>query len=285
MIAAGCDVGSLSAKAVLLEDGEIIATHVIFARPDPAESAEEVMGLCLEKAGLGFDSIDYCVATGYGRNQIPFAKEKASEIACHGKGAQTILPSVRMVIDIGGQDAKAIRLDDKGNVTRYVYNDKCASGTGRFLEIMAGAMGIAVSEMGEISTHAVNPVTISNQCVVFAETEIISLINEGRELPDIISGLHRAMAHRVASLAKGIELEDDITMTGGVAKNTGMYSSLEEALGRPLKQVTSDPQTIGALGAAMFAHDALTGKTNNIQTIIPLRATAHKTCAFDMAQS
>lgn len=164
-----------------------------------------------------------------------------------------------MVIDIGGQDAKAIRLDAQGNVIRYAYNDKCASGTGRFLEIMAGALGVPLEDMGGISLSSGNPVTISNQCVVFAETEIISLINDGRALPDIVAGLHRAMAHRVASLARGIELDREITMTGGVAKNTGMFAALQEALGVRLTALEVDPQIIGALGAAVMARDLPAG--------------------------
>jgi predicted CoA-substrate-specific enzyme activase len=165
-----------------------------------------------------------------------------------------------MVIDIGGQDAKAIRLDENGNVIRYAYNDKCASGTGRFLEVMAGALGVELEKMGELSFQAKNPVTISNQSVVFAETEIISLINDGRNLADIICGLHRAMAHRVASLAMGIELEKELTITGGVAKNMGMLAALREALGIEIREMDADPQIMGALGAALFAREALQGE-------------------------
>jgi predicted CoA-substrate-specific enzyme activase len=259
MIAAGCDVGSLSAKAVILENGTIKASHVIFARPEPEESAQEVMGAALTKAGLKMEDIGCCVGTGYGRKSIPFAHSIESEIACHGRGAQWLMPEIRMVIDIGGQDAKAIRLDESGNVIRYAYNDKCASGTGRFLEIMAGAMGISLDDMGGISFQARNPVTISNQCVVFAETEIISLINDGRDRADIVAGLHRAMAHRVASLAKGIELDREIAMTGGVAKNPGMFAALQDALGVTISRVNTDPQVIGALGAAVIARELLSG--------------------------
>ena len=264
MIVAGCDVGSLSAKAVIMKNDDILASHVIFAKPEPEDSAREVIGTALDKAGLSLKNIVQCVGTGYGRNSIPFAHSVESEIACHGRGAQWLMPEVRMVIDIGGQDAKAIRLDAGGNVIRYAYNDKCASGTGRFLEVMAGALGISIEEMGEISSRAKNPITISNQCVVFAETEIISLINKGTGLSDIVSGLHRAMAHRVASLAKGIELERNVTMTGGVAKNTGMFSALEEALGVKIMKMDTDPQLMGALGAAIFARKAIEQKGSRI---------------------
>ncbi|MBN1471850.1 MAG: 2-hydroxyglutaryl-CoA dehydratase [Syntrophaceae bacterium] len=257
MIVAGCDVGSLTAKAVIMQGNEIKAAHVIRAKSHPEESAREVMGKVLELAGFVLDEISYCVGTGYGRASIPFANVVESEIACHGRGAQWQMPSVRMVIDIGGQDAKAIRLDEKGNVIRYVYNDKCASGTGRFLEVMADALNIDITEMGAVSLSSQNPISISNQCVIFAETEIVSLINEGKNMADIVSGLHNALAHRVAALAKGIELQEDIVMTGGVAKNEGMFIALEKALGRKIKNIERDPQINGALGAAIFAAERL----------------------------
>jgi predicted CoA-substrate-specific enzyme activase len=263
MIVAGCDVGSLTAKAVIIKDGEILSSHVMRTESIPEKSANEVMDKVLEKAGLSIDSIKYCVGTGYGRNQISFASAVESEIACHGKGAQWHMPSVRMVIDIGGQDAKAIRLDEKGNVVRYGYNDKCASGTGRFLEVMAEALGVNLSDMGAVSLESKNPISMSNQCVVFAETEAISLINEGRPLADLISGLHKALAHRVAALAKSIELEEDITMTGGVAKNIGMFDALEKALGKPIRRIATDPQINGAIGAAIFALEALKSGVKN----------------------
>jgi predicted CoA-substrate-specific enzyme activase len=257
MIVAGCDVGSLTAKAVIMKNNEILAAKVIRAKSHPEESAREVMNQALQEAGLVMDEVSYCVGTGYGRASIPFAKTVESEISCHGRGAQWQMPSVRMVIDIGGQDAKAIRLDEKGNVIRYVYNDKCASGTGRFLEVMADALNLDITDMGEVSLSSQNPISISNQCVIFAETEIVSLINEGKNMADIVSGLHNALAHRVAALAKGIELQEDIVMTGGVAKNKGMFISLEKALGKLIKMTERDPQINGALGAAIFAAERL----------------------------
>ena len=257
MIVAGCDVGSLTAKAVIMRGDEILAARVMRAKSHPEESANEIMDQALEQAGLVMEEISYCVGTGYGRASIPFARSVESEIACHGKGAQWQMPSVRMVIDIGGQDAKAIRLDDQANVIRYVYNDKCASGTERFLKVMADALNIDLNNMGEVSLSSQNPISISNQCVIFAETEIVSLVNEGRDIADIINGLHHALAHRVAALAKGIELQDDIVMTGGVAKNKGMFAALEKALGKKIKDLDRDPQINGALGAAIFAAERL----------------------------
>jgi len=260
MITAGCDLGSLTAKAVILKDREIIAKEIMGVSARPEQSALIIMELACGAAGINLENIDQLVATGYGRKHIPFVNSVESEIVCHARGAIHQAPGTRTVIDIGGQDAKAINIDDKGEVIRYVYNDKCASGTGRFLEIIAEALDVPLEELGDLSQESTATLTISNQCVVFAETEIISLINEGREVPDIISALHRAFANRAASLARGIGVEEEVLMTGGVAKNQGMFSALAGALGIDLKAV-SDPQINGALGAALIAEDNLTGKS------------------------
>lgn len=258
MITAGCDIGSLTAKAVILKDGKMLASEVVLASAQPEKSATEVMTLALEKAGIKMEDIAYCVGTGYGRKHIPFMNGEESEIACHARGAVWQVPSARTVVDIGGQDAKAIRVDNQGNVERYIYNDKCASGTGRFLEIIADSLEIKLEDMGALSEKATEKLTLSNQCVVFAETEIISLVNEGKEIADIVSALHQAVANRAASLARGILVEPDAVMTGGVAKNSGMFSALERALGVKLHKV-ENPQINGALGAALFAADKANG--------------------------
>src|SRR6056297_570744 len=257
MIVAGCDVGSLTAKAVILKNGGRLCAAVIRAKPRPSDSADEVMQLALADAGLALDDIDYMVGTGYGREQIPFVHSVESEISCHAKGAWHIAPASRMVIDIGGQDAKATRMDENGRVARFVYNDKCAAGTGRFLEVMADALEVPLAAMGEISRQAGRVLEISSQCVVFAESEIISLINEGREIPDILKALHRAMANRIISLAKSIGVAPEIAITGGVAKNVGVYEALEEKLKMPVQTLRVDPQLNGALGAAVMAREAL----------------------------
>ncbi len=255
MIVSGCDVGSLTTKAVIMKDGDILASRVILSTANPRHSAEEVMELALRDAKLSRDDVEYSVGTGYGRNQVPFANRVESEISCHGKGAWWCLPSVRTVIDIGGQDAKAIKLDENGNVVRYTYNDKCASGTGRFLEIMAEVLEVKLEDMGEIGRQAKEDIGISSQCVIFAETEIISLVNEGKDLPDILNSLHRAMANRITSLAKSIGVEQDVAITGGVAKNAGVYHALAETLKTPLQALKIDPQINGALGAAILAQE------------------------------
>jgi len=257
MIVAGCDIGSLTAKAVLMQNEEILSTAMIRSTPKPQESAKLVMNSAMEAAGLSMDDISYAVGTGYGKSQISFVDSVESEIACHGRGAWWNVPSIRTVIDIGGQDAKVIRVDEHGNVTRYSYNDKCAAGTGRFLEVIAEALDVELEEMGALSLKSTEKVNISNQCVVFAETEVVSLINEGKEVADIINGLSRAMASRAASLAKGIGVEQDVAFTGGVAKNGGVALALGQALGYPLKALSIDPQINGALGAALIAQENL----------------------------
>ena len=259
MIVAGCDVGSLTAKAVIMEERKILACEIILAGTKPAVSAQEVMDKTLQKAGLSMDKIAWCVGTGYGRKQIPFANGEESEIVCHGRGAVWAAPSVRTIVDIGGQDAKAIKVDARGNVIRYIYNDKCASGTGRFLEIMADALGIALDDLGKLARNATDPVTLSNQCVVFAETEIISLVNEGRNVTDIIAGLHRALANRAAAMVGSIVAEEEVAMTGGVAKNAGMFRALETALGVPIRRI-EHPQLNGAIGAALLARAIATAR-------------------------
>ena len=260
MIVAGCDIGSLTAKAVIMENGKTLSDAVMRVKTRPAESATEIMQMALDKAGLTANDISYVVGTGYGREHIPFVDQVESEISCHAKSAWRIMPSVRMVIDIGGQDAKATRMDDNGNVARYIYNDKCASGTGRFLEVMAEAMEIPLSEMGAIGAKSTEKLRISNQCVIFAETEVVSLINEGKEIPDIVNALHHAMAKRVAALARSIEVKEDVVMTGGVAKNIGVVSTLEKMIGKRIKKARkADPQIAGAIGAALLSMEKVNG--------------------------
>lgn len=256
MIVAGCDVGSLTAKAAVLRDGRLAGSAVLPASACPEDAGREALALAAAEAGVLVEEIAWCVGTGYGRRHLPFAQAVESEIACHGRGAVWQAPEVRTVVDIGGQDAKAIKVDADGNVVQYVYNDKCASGTGRFLEIIAEALDIRLGDLGEIAERSTEALTLSNQCVVFAETEMISLVNQGREIPDIVQALHQAVANRAASLARGILVNPPVTMTGGVARNQGMFKALGRALGTELVRV-EHPQINGALGAALLAMDAV----------------------------
>lgn len=254
MITAGCDVGSRTAKAVIFENNTIITSAVISAKLDPVDSAQSVMKLALEQAGLSLDDIKKIVGTGYGQQEIPFAHTCESEIVCHAKGAFWNIPTARMIVDIGGQDSKAIKLDNDGKVIRYSYNDKCAAGTGRFLEIMADALRVELDEMGECGKSYKEEISISNQCVIFAETEVVSLINAETEVADILNALHCSLGKRVASQVRSLIVEEDVIMTGGVAKNIGVFDALSQGLGVALKQLEEiDPQINGALGAALIA--------------------------------
>lgn len=256
MITLGCDLGSTTAKAVILENNTVLASAVIPARLDPIVSAEEVIALCLHRANLTRDRIGGIVGTGYGQQQIPFVSRRESEIVCHAKGAFFHHPTARTIIDIGGQDSKVIKLDANGNVLQYSYNDKCAAGTGRFLEIMADALGVSLEDMGETGLTCTERLTISNQCVIFAETEVVSLMNEEKEPGDILNALFRAMANRVCSQARTLTIDNDVIMTGGVAKNIGVFQALSQSLGVALKTLPDlDPQINGALGAALLAQE------------------------------
>jgi predicted CoA-substrate-specific enzyme activase len=256
MIYAGCDVGSLTAKAVIMKDDQIIGKGLIKAKAIPEESSKEAIDLALAEAGLKLDDIDYTITTGYGKDQIPFSNGSQSEIACHARGAWWCKPTTRTVIDIGGQDAKAIRVDSVGNVVNYRYNDKCATGTGRFLEVMAKALEVELDEMGSVGEKSTKKLNLSNQCVIFAETEVVSLINEGEAVADIVQGLNRSLTGRVAALARSIGTEDEVVFTGGVAKNKGVFQALEKALKCKLVPINGhDPQLNGALGASLLAKE------------------------------
>ncbi len=255
MIVAGCDVGSLSAEAVIMKDGLIISFEIIRVRPRPEQSASDVMSAALLKCGLSFDDIDYCISTGYGREKILFANSNISEISCHGRGAQWLIPSVRTVIDVGGQDCKVIRIDGKGNLLNFIMNDKCAAGTGRFFEVMSKTLGVSLEDFAELSLRSKNPLPISSQCSIFTETEALCYVNEGKNLSDIAAGINQAMASRVKDLIRRIDIKEDICFTGGVAKNIGVLKSIEEILGVEIKKIHKDPQIIGALGAAIIAKE------------------------------
>jgi len=257
MIVAGCDVGSLSAEAVIMRDGSIVSSQIIRVRPRPEQSAKEVMDSALSEAGLAYEDIDYCVSTGYGRERIPFANSSVSEISCHGKGAQWLAPAVRTVIDVGGQDCKAIRVDEGGKLVNFAMNDKCAAGTGRFLEFMAKVLGVGIEDLGPKSLVAEKPIAITNVCSIFAESEVLHYHYERRDIADIAAGINSAMAERVNALVQRVGVEREICITGGVAKNTGVVKNLEETLQLTAQKLDVDPQLVGAVGACLFARDEL----------------------------
>jgi predicted CoA-substrate-specific enzyme activase len=219
------------------------------------------MKLALSQAKLTPDDIEYSVGTGYGREQVDFVNETVSEIACHGKGAWLFLPSTRTVFDIGGQDCKAMKLDRNGRVVKFIANDKCASGTGRFLEVMARVLDMDLDELGRLSAKAKSPVKLASTCTVWAQADVIKYVNSGHSLEDIGAGINSAMANRVAILASSIKVEPDACMTGGVAKNIGVVDSMEKIIGHRIKRMRrADPQLAGAIGAAVFAQEKVDGR-------------------------
>jgi len=251
---AGCDVGSLTSKAVIMQEGKIIASTIIKSKPRPKDSADAVMDAALKDAGISKDDIAYIIGTGYGRDKIEFVHEVISEITCHGKGAHWLLPSVETVIDIGGQDCKTMKIDEYGQVVKFTANDKCASGTGRFLEVMSKVLGVSVDDLGKLSLKAKSPITLASTCTVWAQADVIKYINSGVPIEDIGAGINTAMAARVAILVNSLKPQGDILMTGGVAKNIGVVSTLEKLLGVKIKKARkADPQIAGAIGAALLA--------------------------------
>jgi predicted CoA-substrate-specific enzyme activase len=250
----GCDIGSLTSKAVVLHGRRVVARSIIKSTADPARSAQTVTEHVLAAAGLQRGDVATFIATGYGRDTVPFADTTISEIACHGRGARFMLPSARTVIDIGGQDCKVIRLDRQGAVSRFVANDKCASGTGRFLEVMARVLGVAIEDLGAMSARARAAVTLASACTVWAQADVIRHLSDGVPPEEIAAGINAAMATRTVTLLNSVQPEADVCMTGGVAKNTGVFTAIERQAGIRLKRLRRhDPQLAGAIGAALFA--------------------------------
>ncbi len=252
MFVAGVDVGAATAKAVILSDETLIGFSVMPTGYDVAAAAHEVTRKTLDKAGVTMDDLTYVVSTGYGRNAVDFSKKAVTEIICHAKGVNWMLPQAKTVIDIGGQDSKVIGIGDDGIVSNFVMNDKCAAGTGRFLEVMAGILHVDISEMGPISMKGLDPCSISSTCTVFAESEMVTLRAQGRSREDIIAGIHKAMSHRVVIMGRSVGFRNEIVFTGGVAKNIGIKKALEEEINCGIK-IPEEPQIMGALGAALMA--------------------------------
>jgi len=252
---AGIDIGSLSAEAVIINNKEVLSHSIIPTGAESAKTAQKALGIALERINpVTMQDIRYIVATGYGRGIVPFAHQNITEISCHARGAHFLFPSVRTILDMGGQDCKAIRCDSNGKMVNFVMNDKCAAGTGRFLEIMSRALDIPLDEIGPLSLRAEKECTISSRCAVFAKSEVLSLNRSGVPKEEILSGVHEAISQRMVELLSRVGVEKDFAMTGGVAKNLGVVKKIEMKIGLPVV-IPSEPQIIGALGAALFARD------------------------------
>ena len=249
----GIDVGARTTKAVVLgEDSAILGRALQRSGPHPVRTAELVRDDALRAAGLERDDLAAVVATGYGRGSIAFASQVFTEITCHARGVCHLLPDVRTIVDIGGQDSKIIFLDDRGLVCDFAMNERCAAGTGRFLEVLADIVHVPLERMADEARRAASPVRISSTCAVFAESEVVGLLSRGTPAPDIVAGVHEALAKRVVALCRGIRARPPIAFTGGGALNGGMVEALSRALGEEVL-VPERPQTTGALGAALIA--------------------------------
>ncbi|MHB1419196.1 MAG: acyl-CoA dehydratase activase [Bacillota bacterium] len=251
-IVAGVDVGSLSTDVVILKDRQIIASIVDYTGVNGSKTARRLFQECLDKLAMKENDVRFIVSTGYGRERVDFANARVTEISCHAKGANYFFPQARTIIDIGGQDSKVIKVNEKGEVLKFAMNDKCAAGTGRFLEIMARALEIELEELADYSTKAYKKLAISSMCTVFAESEVISLLAQGNCRENIIAGLHQSIVQRLVGLVARVGLEEVVVMTGGVAKNKGIVQELCEQMRKEIV-LPPEPQIIGALGAARFA--------------------------------
>lgn len=252
---AGVDVGSATTKAVLVDDAGRVRAHTLRrSGGNLAGAAEQVLEEALAEAGAAESSLDAVIATGYGRESVQRRTRAITEITCHARGAHALNPNIHSVIDIGGQDSKAIALDAQGAVRKFEMNDKCAAGTGRFLEVMARTLEVDLAEIGPVALEADAPARISSTCTVFAESEVVSLLAQGESVPRILAGLCLAISQRVNSLAQRVGMAPGVMMTGGVAKNAGVVHYIQEAIGYPVA-VPEEPQTVGALGAALLARE------------------------------
>jgi predicted CoA-substrate-specific enzyme activase len=254
MLVAGIDIGSITTEALLLDNEKGVVEYTILQTgADSRKTAERALQQVLASQGKQTSDVSYAVATGCGRKRASFAQQTVTEITCLAKGVNYLFPDARTIVDIGGQDTKVIRVDEKGRVVEFEMNDKCAAGTGRFIEVMAKALNADLENVGEISLNFKKELTISSICTVFAESEVISLVSEGEELEDILYGIHKAIADRTLGLISRLGgIEPQVVMAGGVAKNIGVVKALEKALNTPIT-IHKEPQIIGALGAAILS--------------------------------
>ena len=265
---AGVDVGSTQTKAVIIDRNRtIVGRALLDMEASMVTIAQDAYQAALKNADITEDQVEYVAATGYGRYKVTFGDEQVTEISCHARGAVHLFPKTRTVIDIGGQDTKAIRVGPEGQVEDFTMNDKCAAGTGSFLGAASYALELPLSELGPLSLKSTNPVRITTTCTVFAESEIISHLAKGCLPEDVLMGVHQAITSRCVSLARRVGIASEATFTGGVSRNIAMVALLAEQLGIPIN-VSPDAQFIGALGAALFAHDRAFGSETQIATAV-----------------
>ncbi len=253
--AAGVDVGSTQTKAVVVnEELEMIATCLIETGANVTKAAEDAFKACIEGKGILEQEVEWVIGTGYGRYKVTFGNAQVTEISCHGRGAAHIFPGTRTVLDMGGQDTKAIRVSEGGEIADFCMNDKCAAGTGRFLGASANALDISLDDLGGTALESDKGVQISTTCTVFAESEVLAWLGKGKKVQDILWGVHESIAKRSMGLMRRVGIESEITFTGGVSRNTAMVKALEDVLDLKLN-VSDRCHYAGALGAALFAMD------------------------------
>jgi benzoyl-CoA reductase subunit A len=272
MLTMGLDLGSCAAKCVILEDGRLLTYGKAEAGPESTSTAHAAVDAAVHRTGelssgnrlqlpdvrtdhLRIEDMDYIVATGYGRAVVPFAHATVTEISCHGRGAHWLVPGVSTVLDMGGQDCKGVRVNERGEVTNFVVNDKCAAGTGRFIEIIADALKVPLAEVGELSLSSTKTIAFNTVCTVFVKNEALALMKQGVSKADILAGLHEVISQRVVTLLKRVGIEDKFVVTGGIARNVGVVSKIGEKLEGLELTVPAEPQIVGAVGAALFAFD------------------------------
>jgi predicted CoA-substrate-specific enzyme activase len=268
----GIDIGSRSAKCVILEDGQLLTYGQIETGPDSLETAYSVVAAAVDRRSglwgetrlqlpdadttlLRIEDMDYIVSTGYGRAVVPFAHASLTEISCHGRGAHWFVPGVSTILDMGGQDCKAIRVNERGEVTKFVMNDKCAGGTGRFMEIIADVLKVPLFEIGELSLTSTKDVPFSSVCAVYAKSEAVAFMRQGMCKADILAGLHESISKRVLGLLRAVGIRDKFVITGGIARNVGVVARIGEKVGAVRIHIPPEPMIAGAMGAALFASD------------------------------
>jgi len=272
MLTMGIDIGSRSTQCVILEDGQLLTYGNIETGPNSTENSRAAVEAAIHRrdelwgeyrmqlpntdtSHLRIEDMAYIVATGYGRVVVPFANANITEISCHARGAHWFVPGVSTILDMGGQDCKGIRVNERGEVTKFIMNDKCAGGTGRFMEIIAAIIQLPLPEIGPISLESTKKIPFNTICAVFAKSEAVALMKDGASKADILAGLHEAISARVLALLKRVGIEEKFVITGGIAKNVGVVRKVEDKLGGLKATIPAEPQIAGALGAALFALD------------------------------
>jgi predicted CoA-substrate-specific enzyme activase len=278
----GLDIGSRSTQCVILEDGQLLTYGNIETGPESAKTAFAAVDAAVHRRSelwgqnrlpmpdiktdyLRIEDMDYIVATGYGRVVVPFAHSTVTEISCHARGAHWFVPGVSTVLDMGGQDCKAIRVNARGEVTNFLINDKCAAGTGRFMDIIAEALKVPLFEVGELSLKSPKPIAFNAVCAIFVKSEALALMKQGVSKADILAGLHEMISQRVLTLLKRVGIEDEFVITGGIARNVGVVTRIEQKLDGIKITIPPEPQIAGAVGAALFAFDRAKMKADQHQ--------------------